>query len=78
MIKEQNVIWKTSKYFFENQGKNTLELCVSENVCQTTISVENYIQYELAIEEKGLESMYTILPVSLHGVIKGLHNCFIK
>lgn len=78
MIKEQNVIWKTSKYFFENQGKNTLELCVSENVCQTTISVENYIQYELAIEEKGLESMYTIHPVSLHSVIKGLHNCFIK
>lgn len=33
-MKEQNVIWKTSKYLLENQGKNTLELCVSENVCQ--------------------------------------------
>ena len=36
MIKEQHVIWKTSKYLFENQGKNKLELCVSENVCRTT------------------------------------------
>lgn len=86
MIKEQHVIWKTSKYLFENQGKNKLELCVSENVCRTTFILihgfkyqcENYIQYELIIEEKGLKSMYTIHPVSLHGVIKGLHNCFIK
>ena len=46
MIKEQNVIWKTSKYLFENQGKNKFEPCVSENVSQTTFILIHRLKYQ--------------------------------
>lgn len=49
----KNVIWKTSKYLFENQGKNKLELCVSENVCQTTFILIHRFKYQC-------EKLYTV------------------
>ena len=53
MIKEQHVIWKTSKYLFENQGKNKLELCVSENVRRTTFILIHGFKYQC-------EKLYTV------------------
>ena len=77
--KPQNICLKTKGKI--NWNYVCLKTFVKQLSFQSTdlnISVKNYIQYELAIEEKGLKSMYTIHPLSLYGVIKGLHNCFIK